>query len=136
MRRAEEVDRHGAAAEADDRQVAAHAGDLRGHPQGRVDADHVEHELGALPARHVLDAGDRLVAGDQRLVGAHASWRSPAWPRRCPRATTVVARAERVQDLDGHLAEAAGPDHHGGRARPEQVQRPLDRVIAGERRVG
>ena len=50
-------------------------------------------------------------------------------------ATTVVAPAERSQYLDGHLAEPAGPDHHRGRARPQQVERPLDGVVAGERGV-
>ena len=47
-------------------------------------------------------------------------------------ATMVVAPLSALQHLDGHLAEAAGPNHHRGRARPQQVERPFDRVVAGE----
>ncbi|MFE4963152.1 hypothetical protein [Streptomyces sp. NPDC056660] len=35
-------------------------------------------------------------------------------------------RAERSHRLDGHLAQTADPDHHRGRARPQQVHRSLD----------
>ena len=106
-----------------------------GHPQGRVYADDVQHELRALPPRHVLDARDRLVARKQRLVRAHAPG-DRELVLRGVHGDDGRGRAERTQDLDGHLAEAARPDHHRGRARPEQVERPLDGVIAGERRVG
>ena len=42
------------------------------HAERRVHADHVQDELGALSACHVLDPGDRLVTGQQRLIRAHA----------------------------------------------------------------
>jgi len=41
--------------------VVTHPGHLSSHPQGRVYADDAQHELRALPPRHVLDARDRLV---------------------------------------------------------------------------
>jgi hypothetical protein len=44
-------------------------------------------------------------------------------------------RAERSHRLDGHLAQTADPDHHRGRARPQQVHRSLDGVIAGQPRA-
>ena len=49
MRRAEEVDGQGSAAEANDRQVAAYPGHLCSQPQGQVHPHHVQHELRALP---------------------------------------------------------------------------------------
>ena len=51
-------------------------------------------------------------------------------------ATTVVAAAERLEHLDGHLAQASCADHHRGRTRPQQVQRALHGVVAGQPGVG
>ena len=51
-------------------------------------------------------------------------------------ATTVVAPAECIEHLDGHLPETACPDDDGGRARPEQMHRAFHGVIAGQARVG
>ena len=42
---------------------------------------------------------------------------------------------DRAQQLDRHVAEAADADHDRAAARDELVERELDRVIRGERRV-
>jgi hypothetical protein len=46
-----EIAGQGSAAETDDGQVTEHPGHLSGHPQRRVDADHVHHEFSALLPR-------------------------------------------------------------------------------------
>ncbi len=42
---------------------------------------------------------------------------------------------ERIQDLDRHVAQAAGADHDRGRAGHQQRQRALDRVVRRQRRI-
>ncbi len=117
MRRAEEVDGQRSATDTDDRQVAEHPGHLSGHRERRIHADHVEHQLGALSPRHVLDALDCRIAREQPLVGAHA-FGGLKLVGRGVHGDDRRRGAERSQYLDGHLAQAAGTDHDGGGAGP------------------
>ena len=55
--------------------VAEHARDFGSHLQRPVHAHHVEHQLGALPPCDVVDPLNRLITGDQCLVGSHLSGR-------------------------------------------------------------
>ena len=51
-------------------------------------------------------------------------------------ATTVVAEHSALSTWMAIWPEAAGPDDHRGRARPQQMHRPLHGVIAGQPGVG
>ena len=122
-------------ADPDDGEVPEHPCHLCGHAQCRIDADQVEDEFGALTLGDVLDALDRIVAGDQCLVGAHRLGDLQLVCRSIHR-DNGCRRGERLEHLDGHLTQAACADDHRRRTRPQQMHRTLHRVIAGESRVG
>jgi hypothetical protein len=81
-----------------------------------------------------MDVARREPVGLQRDVGTRAE-------RHVERLLPAIdgddaAPAERPQQLDGDVAEAADTDDHRGGAGPQVAQRPLDRVIRRQRGVG
>lgn len=128
------VDGQGAATNTHDRQVAQHSSKLRSHLQRLIDAHEIEHDLGTLPVRHPHDARDRRISRQQASVRAHLQGGLEFLIRRV-HGNNLRRRGERAEHLDCHLPEPARSDHHRRGTRPKQIQRALDRVIAGESRV-
>jgi hypothetical protein len=114
--------------------VTERPADLGGERDGRVDADEVEDEVRALVPGDVADGLGGGVIGDDRVIGAHG--RGEFQRRRLRVDGHDRGRAGGLEDLDGNVPQAAGPDHHCGRAPVEQVQRALDGVVRREPGVG
>src|SRR5215472_7601822 len=115
--------------------MTEYPGHLSGHLKRLVDADHVDHEVCALSSRDVLDALYRRITGNKPLVSAKALG-GFEFAGRGVYCHDGRRRGERSQKLDRHLAEASGTDHHGSGVSSEQVKRPFDGVITGERCIG
>src|ERR1022692_1171319 len=94
-----------------------------------VSADDVEHDLGAGPAGQFLHGGDLAAVGDHGVVRAELLGE-------LERVRVAVNHddlggGERGEALDADVAEAAGPDDHGGGARVQQRDGLADRVVGG-----
>ena len=121
-------------ADADDRHVGADAGDGHTEVHRRLDADDVEDERGTVAADHLADLGGGVRSGPHGGIRAD---------RRGVLELAVVEidgddahPGEHLQQLDRHVPEAAGADHHGPTARPDPVDRSLDGVVRREAGVG
>src|SRR5262249_51615754 len=114
--------------------MTEYPGHLSSHLERRVAPHHVAPAAGSRSSRHVFDALYRLIAGNKPLVSAKALGGFEFAGRRVYRHDGRRG-GERSQKLDRHLAEASGTDHHGSGVSSEQVKRPFDGMITGERRV-
>src|ERR1022692_4552861 len=101
---------------------------------GALLRDEVEHDLGAGPAGQFRHGGDLAAVGDHGVVRAELLGE-------LERVRVAVNHddlggGERGEALDADVAEAAGPDDHGGGARVQQRDGLADRVVGGDARVG
>jgi hypothetical protein len=94
--------------------VGERAADLGGQGDGRVDADAVESEIGPLVPRDVPDDARGGVIGCDDVIGAERGGQLERLRFRVDR--DHRGRAGRLQDLDGHMPQASGSDHHRRRA--------------------
>ncbi len=131
----EEAERVAAHPDADERHVGERAGDRDRERDGGVDADEVEHEVGAAALRELADLVRRGVAGAARRGARRRPAASCSASGDWSTAMIRVGR-DRVEDLDRHVPETAGADDERRRAGDELVERPLDRVVRREPRVG
>ena len=136
------LERHGAEAH---RERPARQPEHRDLPAGRDGARGERQRLVAADA--VDDHGRAAAAGGARAAAPAArpdAGSTASAPLRAATSSASLAavdgddarRAERLQELDGDVAEAADADHDRARPRPQQVQRAADRVVRSQAGVG
>src|SRR5215207_8348597 len=116
----------------DDPAVADH--EVRPGPPGHLPGVLLGSHLADVAAGQLLDPVDVAAVGDHAVVGADRLGELEGLGAAVD--NDDGGGAERGQDLDGDVAEAAGPDDHTGGARIQQGHGLADGVVGGQAGVG